>query len=85
MALQQCADFFHECVVILFFVRKCAVYTRFSAFIRVVEVAAALFAGEIKRAEAEKAVEVFRIVCFVAWEHLARAVLEKLIVFCSAF
>ena len=83
--LKQGADFFHECVVIFFFVRERAVYTRFSAFFRVVEVAAAFLAGEIKRTETEKAVEIFWIVCFVAREHLARAVLKKLVVFSSAF
>ena len=57
--------------------RKCTVYARFFSFFRVVKVAAALFAGKIKRTKTEKAVEVFRVVRFVAREIFAVSVAEK--------
>ena len=62
--------------------RKGAVDARLYAFFGVIKVAAAIFAQGIKRAIAEKAVEIFSIGCafaFVAREHLARSVLKKLV------
>lgn len=78
--LHDFTEFFHHVVITSPLVWHQAAGTILHARIGVLKIAATVFTQSVKRTVTKQAIEIFLILCLVAWEKLALPMLKKLII-----